>query len=866
MSAEEQLKLLVDRCTILYQGAPIPNSVILGDYLNYLNNTYKDRFCVALHTGSIFFDVLTVFHSILSPMLHAMVSNDSVIESLRPGDLFIMFKTKRCIFQSIEEIDGEKYITYIEEEAKLNGTGECKSRILYDKGKSQIRKYNGESKKLGGTGIRTKRTNRTDFLSWFLDVEDDDIPTTFDFSLLVLTDSKYFEEIIKNTTILYREGKTISLEDLDLPISYYTSNGTEKQFGSNQTKSQPNIIYTEKVSIIRDLIFDKPGCRILMLKGASDSEGDSELDEILRFDSVNNYLLSTPLQSKLSKFIIDSDFEAKFFACSKDYLEKHESDFLEKDSDIRAHKDYYSHLQKITRSHIEKHLLKGGIGAELYENLFKKILAIKDDTSEKEQFRMISFSLLNVFTSAFFTMSELESAISSGDIVTRAKSPSEKLSELNHLQETISDPNCDEITTRLEELYLQFFDNNNKKIALEEQLALNKDKKVLLLFPKRYYIDIFNYLYGTDSHVSCATIDNYDIKEPYDVIISVCGKEGKRFKLSSLIMAEKTIVLLYESECRLFDVTQKKASIFEKKLSAKISGQKQPDVLKIETTTLSKEEADYLDKTKKAEELLESLSAKNIFPRNYQYTPVAGGPSTIDVYSVGRFETGEYIFFTKFYKAVTYEQSSNSVSEKNIDELAPGDSLIFFKKNDYTRNVVDFIFELLLDEGRFSEEIIENYEKSRYWKEVLSSFKLEKHLTFIELEKRLKEAGLDITITAIQQWLADDSRIIGPRNITVFDAISKVTGDNNLREHRDEYFQSCRSTRAKRREIIGLISRAISDKYSGIIPDDNGPLRIIYDNIEQLSEILELDSIVKLEKPIKESINKVNRPIERDEG
>ena len=97
-----------------------------------------------------------------------------------------------------------------------------------------------------------------------------------------------------------------------------------------------------------------------------------------------------------------------------------------------------------------------------------------------------------------------------------------------------------------------------------------------------------------------------------------------------------------------------------------------------------------------------------------------GGLSDARNYGM-KYVTGEYIFFTKFYKAVTYEQSSNSVSEKNIDELAPGDSLIFFKKNDYTRNVVDFIFELLLDEGRFSEEIIENYEKSRYWKEVLSS-------------------------------------------------------------------------------------------------------------------------------------------------
>lgn len=863
MSTEEQLRLLVERCTILYQGVPIPGSLILDDYSKYLNSSYDNKTNIVLHSGSIFFDVLSVVYSILSPMINSMVSNDSIVESLKPGDLFIMFKSRRR-FEGIEIVDGKKYITYTDEEAK-NGNGESRGKIDYNIGKSQIRKYNGESQKLGGTGVRVKSTNRSDFLSWFLNVDKEDIPTSFDFSLIVLSDAKYFEDIIKNTTIKYKAGKIISLEDLELPISYYTSNGVEKQFGHNQTKSSSNIFYTERVSIIRDLLFMKQESRLLLLRGPMESEGTSELNDIIHFDSVNNILISSPLESPFSEFIVDSDLEAKFFACTKEYLKKYEIELANKTSDIPLYKSYYAQLRNAANSQTIKQFVPGGITNEIYLPLVRALKSIRTDTPEKESFRCSAFSLLNMFTSAFFTMDELESAISSEDIIIKAQAPSLKIEELETLSRQISDKNCGNIVEKLKKLYEHFLYNNEKKLVFGNLLNLYKDKKVLIVFPKQYYIDIFEHLYKPSNNIICTTIGRFTPGDIYDAIICVCGKDGKKFKPFNCASSEKTIVLLYESERKLFIIQQKQSYAFEKKIKAKISGERQSEIKKIENTIISNEEKEYLKETKSTEELLQSVSARNIIPRNYQYGNNAVGSNVIDVYSVGSFETGERILFTKYYKAVTYEQSTATVEEKTIDELSPGDSLIFFRKNDYTSNIVDFLFELLLDEGRFSSEVVNDYEKSKYWKELLSNYRRENHLYFTEIERRLQQAGLSITVTAVQQWLADDGRVIGPRDISVFDAIAKITGDDELKNNRDFYFQACRNTRKKRREILTLISRAINDKYRGNIPEDGSPLKIIYDNIEHLSEILELASITKLEKPIKINTNIVNRPLEEGE-
>ena len=65
------------------------------------------------------------------------------------------------------------------------------------------------------------------------------------------------------------------------------------------------------------------------------------------------------------------------------------------------------------------------------------------------------------------------------------------------------------------------------------------------------------------------------------------------------------------------------------------------------------------------------------------YVPVS------EVKHVGTFVSGEQIFFSKYYSAVVFDSMAGNVIEKSPEQLRPGDVLVFVKRDDYTKNIVD---------------------------------------------------------------------------------------------------------------------------------------------------------------------------------
>ena len=75
------------------------------------------------------------------------------------------------------------------------------------------------------------------------------------------------------------------------------------------------------------------------------------------------------------------------------------------------------------------------------------------------------------------------------------------------------------------------------------------------------------------------------------------------------------------------------------------------------------------------------------------------------------------------------------------------------------------------------------------------------------------------------------------------------------------YFNACRTVRRQRKKILELIGKAIEDKLSGNQPLHGSELEIVYDNVETLSETLELESITFLDEAVSVPINLINKPI-----
>ena len=255
----------------------------------------------------------------------------------------------------------------------------------------------------------------------------------------------------------------------------------------------------------------------------------------------------------------------------------------------------------------------------------------------------------------------------------------------------------------------------------------------------------------------------------------------------------------------------------------------------------------------KHEELLYSAMVISGMAITGQHSPLA------EVKYIGLFTTGEQILFSKFYSAVVFD--GKTVSEKTPEHLLQGDTLVFAKRDDYTKNMVDFIYEKLLLAGKLGQHAGDVFEKSVYWKEALREYKeIGKH-TYRSIAKKLRELGSSIQEVTVRQWLVADSHIVGPRDELTMACIAQLTKDPYLSGDVHGYFEACREVRHERRAILELIAKAINEKLSGRTPVAGSALEVVYDNVENLSETYELENVVELDESARISINLVNRPI-----
>ena len=78
-------------------------------------------------------------------------------------------------------------------------------------------------------------------------------------------------------------------------------------------------------------------------------------------------------------------------------------------------------------------------------------------------------------------------------------------------------------------------------------------------------------------------------------------------------------------------------------------------------------------------------------------------------------------------------------------------------------------------------------------------------------------------------------------------------------DNAEEYFQSIRLIRKKRREILSAIGQAIIDKLNGLLVPKNDMLNDFFDKIDSLTQILKLEQIVYVNRMM--PINLINRPL-----
>ena len=129
----------------------------------------------------------------------------------------------------------------------------------------------------------------------------------------------------------------------------------------------------------------------------------------------------------------------------------------------------------------------------------------------------------------------------------------------------------------------------------------------------------------------------------------------------------------------------------------------------------------------------------------------------------------------------------------------------------------------------------------------------------------MKMFGSSLQEVTIRQWLIDESHIIGPRNVSTMKAVASVTKDPFLMSAPESYFEACGVVRHYRRKILSLIAEAINDKLSNKQPAHGSAFEVVYENVEKLSETMELERLFELDDVAMVNNGMVNRPISEAE-
>ncbi len=862
------ISAVLEKCDIYYDNALISKESIIDRYFSFFANSMdpsKRTVGFALHTGSVCFDVISVVAVGIGCLSYNLSTNDDILERLRIDEM-VMYNGQRYRWKGTDHFNDSDSLYIKLEQDGVGKNGSSMRWLPYDRNKHLISPYYGDSQKTDGRGVKRSKNSREKFLSIVFGIPVSEVPAQIDISVVVVADRNVFADICKKVCIEYNGGEHVNLLDI-VPASYFTNGGVEYQFGANPTKAEPVIKVAGNLSTARDLVLDNHGNKVIGLLVFGDeipAGGSLELSDLLRRNALKFALLESPLQSGFGNKVLELYEDVSVFACTKEYLAAEQSI-------VRNPNKYTEELSRqistVVNNIVVPERIDGGIERETYLQIRYALLNIKQSNWRddlRDEFIVTAQGVLNLLNTAVFSMEEMETSIESGKVKLAVMPPRKRIEylwELSDKAESMQDL-CVMISDTLEQQYNNMLTATPKGTFLHNYIAEHGSDKIAVIVPKAYYADILGTVVAGASYppnVTYITPSRFDPKNDYDTVIVVGEIKHRKFDPLNSFSSPHVCVLLYGCEEEAFTYRKKKIQAYTNSLNAKIglSDRQTVSHTAMETERSEQEMQDFAS----LDEYIDNFSTFDVYKFAAGSRQSDGAAPVSEVTHVGTFTSGERILISKYYSAVVFYADKGTVIEKDPADLLQGDVLVFTKRDDYTQNIVDAIYERLLLSGRLGKQSSELYEKSQYWKECLREYKDKNELTYRGVVKKLRECGSALQEVTVRQWLVEDSHIVGPRKVKTMECIAQVTQDPYLLGDISGYFDACRSIRHERREILKLIAKAINDRLAGFMPQKGSILEVVYDNIEKLSETKELEDISELSESVDVNIKLVNRPI-----
>lgn len=868
----EVMKNILEKCDIMLDGQIISKELLIQSFALFLSQTVdkrKHNVGIVMHTGSICFDVLALTYAAIINLISNKTCSDEIIQLMEKGDVVLYGgkKKERYIFDG--KIDGsflsadyagKPYIKLLQAKGQISYVAESRWHL--------IEPYNGNSKRLDGRGIRKKNTDREDFLIDVLGYEKQDITSLTDTSSVVVMPRDKADLLIKGISIQFGEKK-IKLLDL-VTASYYTEED-EYCYGGNTGKNEPVLKIAGKISVARKLLYSRRGnfhIGLMVLGKESISRGITELPELINRKSLQYVYLCSSMDYEFGLDILQENEEAEVYACTKDFLLENSKD--EPEAENVYTKELLHQVETVIDKQNEPVLIQDApIEWEDYVLFKKSLLWIKRSdfvSNEKDNFIVHAYSLMNLFVTAVFSMETLEKAKKQGllDIDT----PQEKINRLEMWCDLLPEYMKEKAGTVIEILtrtYSNLIPGTGKESWLYDFLTKNENKKIAIVVPKAYYATVIRAgLTCSDRftrNVVITTPGRFDDAAMYDFVIAVGDVEGKRFNVFRCNSASTIISLLYQVETKDYSYKKKNAErnvqYVQKRSTIKVSMSEEPE-----------EENEEISETMLAtdEEINEYISALDSFVDTNRFIAGhVGGNYNVnaEIVAIAVFTDESRAYFSKNYKGYVFDENSGIVKEESPLNFCEGDSIVFTKNNNETKDIVDSVLTHLIQDGKVSDSVVDTYNKSKLWKKELIEYMHKENISMKEVANRMIENGVSVQEPTICRWLDEDAHTVGPRSVNSISQIGILVRNDDLSNNAEMYFEACREIRSIRRRILEQVGQAIIGKLSGKSQNAGMEYTAIYDRVDSLAEILQIERLIFTESII--PINMANRPIQIQE-
>lgn len=836
--------------------------------LNAFCNNKLSRETIVIHPGT----------DRLLPLSVLLLSVLSIIEAdeIDVDDFFSQFQTGDMVVR-----DGERFhFGWVDDKCCVllsdnNSVGTNNHTKIPLASALNIRPYRGQAVTTG----RSKNSNTFHRASDFLkDILGNDYAARADVlprCILVLCERSQADDIA-NKLFAVEEKKPLYFADI-FPCVWAQGEDEWIYFLGNVGKSEPVVVFTNRVHIARDIMFnDEDGAdRIFATIVSNKLERTTEQDiydlrELIERKQSGIFLLLHAERNlaSLESFQYNTSSDVLFW--TSDLLLSTLGDLFSTNvSRSKANEKLTSQLRHTVNSDVERVLVPCSEAVSHLKDckqLLKKLIRMHSRNESINEFILCAYGLLNLFEQACFPLKIYEEAIEVGEI--RARSPKAQLIRLYELADNFEENDeYIQIAVCLDEAYLSLYDMSTKHDALIDYLckAESQSIRTCVVVTKKSYLPVSQKIFAQYSNVIVKGYTDYS-EEIIDRIIYTSTPNPKKDSKNPLCdkRAESIIILEYpsekgKSEYYLHGVYRNKSHVqaIADKCACAVFDVDIEDDLQEDSTSIKAEEAEDIENV---ETELANIETEAIISHATLQISNNSANTTIKAVRLVQFVTGKCAMLSKHYKA--YVVQDGALVEKTTCDLQIGDEVIFSESSTEMSDIIDELLKRLIIKSN-DETLKKHYERSLRWKSVIQTHIQRTKASWSELSDAMEGLGHKRHPQTIRHWLDEDSSTIGPHDAEAYLAIGLVADDPDMQENFEQYKESCDFIRRQRTKILNYLQDSAIHSVNQEITNDN---TLSKEEMEYLgdpsrfAQRLIIERIVPCERDVPSYL--ANRPLE----